>query len=380
MAVVTATLAAIGVATAVAGTAYSISQGQKAAGLQAQQANNQFQVGQLQAVGAGIQNQASQNSTIAQTALLKIQQQQADLSTDTNKSVIGQQRGLEALKRQGNTLNQTFNNTSRQAAVRLEGLNQQNDVLNQQGDLIDTQSENLQRSLAYLTERRAQRDAVRQGVVANASALAHGVASGTIDSSTTQGNRQNVQGQVATAVQTAGENRQGQLTQIQLASDKRQLGIQSRDLGVAARGENYNLALGRYDLQDNQFAVNDKQFDINDNISNIYLGAQDQNAALVGGANSINQHLLQSNQGYQNDLLGIQKQIYQLGGQNNLLSAQASAAQGASQMGVGLASMGNSFVSNAQTLGKIYDTYSPGSFADASNWNTSLPSNGFKWG
>lgn len=373
MAAVTATIAAIGAAAAIGGTAYSIYNSQQQSGIQGQIATNQAFVGKLQSVGATIQNQATNRMVETQTSILDAQARQAQLGIRTNKQVIEQQLSLEDLKQQGNQLNRDFNQVGRDATVQLEGFNKQNDVLNRSSDVVDTQNEALSRQLQFLQARRATRDAVRAGVTAQSSALSQGVNRGQgTDSSASVGNRANVQGKVSTAVSDANQNRLFQTTAGDLATQKRLLGVQSRELGVNARQVNYGLALGRFDLAENQFGINDQQFGINKNISNIYLGAQDANSALVSESAGLNKQLVSQNAQSQNELLAIQKMIYELGGQNNLLSASAASYGGLSNLGSGISSLGNSFINNAGTINKISqeNILPPSGNGDVFQWNT----------
>jgi hypothetical protein len=365
MAAVTATIAAIGVAAAVAGTVSTISAQKKQSELQQQQAANNFDVSQLQIQGANITNAAAQKTAAVQTAILDVQRRQAELQADTSKSVIQKQLELEDLKQQGNALSKQYNDIARGATVNLEGLNQQNDLLNRSSDAVSAQQENLQRTIASLNDKRAQRDAIRQGITAGSTALARGVNSGGgTDSSATAGNRANIASQVHLAQLQASQGDQGTQTAINFAQQQRELAVGSRELGVQARGVNYGLRLGQFDLADNMYALSDKQFEVNKNISNIYLGAQDTNAALVGQANDLNKDLVTNNVLAQNELLGIQNQIYAKGGQNNLISAQAAQAGGIANLGMGMTSLGNSFVNNAQTIGKITDNWTTPTYSD----------------
>lgn len=252
-------IAGAGLAVAAGGLAYNISQNSKAADAQAAAAGKQAEIGALQAANVDVQKQQ-----------LGLQTQQQQLQIQTQKDVITQQGKADELRLQA----------------------------------------------AELDSKRRTRDAIRQGIVAQATSLVRATNQGAAapGSSVTSQAGADISGQVAT-----------------------------NQAGVVQ-----NLDFGR------------KLFAINKNISQIYLNAQDANSQFVS-----------QSQGLQNQVLDTQKKIYALGGDASSNYAQAAIAQGNASIGAGVAQLGQMVASNYSTINKLTNYFSAGtSSAGTSSLNT----------
>lgn len=246
-------IAGLGLAVAAGGEAYSISQSEKAAKANSAAANNQAQIAQLQAGNVDVEQRA-----------LQLQTQQQQLQISENQQIIGQQSQAAALQEQAAELDAT----------------------------------------------RRARQAIRQGIVAQATGLTAIVNSGA--------------GQPgSTATKNARADIQGQ--------------VNNQELGIAQ-----NRSAG------------EQLYGIQKNITNISLNAQAQNASYV-----------QQSEALQEQTLNTQKQIYSLGGQASNDFATAALASGNAAIGNGIANLGGSLVSNYSTINRLTNYFSGSS---SSTW------------
>lgn len=253
-------IAAVGVGVSAFGAYENYSNTKKAADAQAKAAQDQAQIAALQSQNVDVQKQQ-----------LQLQTDQQQLQIKTQKEVINQQAAADELRLKAAELDST----------------------------------------------RRTRDAVRQGIVANATSLVRATAQGAAQP-----------GSSVTA--QAGADIQGQT-------------------GTNIAGVQQNLDFGR------------KLYAINKNISSIYLSAQDANSQFVS-----------QSQGLQNQVLDTQKKIYALGGDASSNYAQAAIAQGNAAFGSALTGVGNLISSNYSTINKLTN-YFGSSFSSNSYSNFSQP-------
>lgn len=88
--------------------------------------------------------------------------------------------------------------------------------------------------------------------------------------------------------------------------------------------------------------IGNQIFDINKAISANYIAAQDENAGFV-----------RQSQALQSQIIGVQKNIYDLGGQTALNSRDAAAAGTISAFGSGLSSLGGAIVKNQDAMSNM---------------------------
>lgn len=258
-------IAGVGLAVSAGGLAYNVYQQGKAADAQAHAAQDQAQIGALQSQNVDVQKQQ-----------LQLQTTQQQLQIQTQKDVINQQQQADALREQA----------------------------------------------AELDSKRRTRDAIRQGIVANATSLVRATNQGAASPG-------------SSVVAQAQADQQGQ-TATNIA-------------GVAQ-----NLDFGR------------KLFAINKNISSIYLNAQDANSQFVA-----------QSQGLQNQVLDTQKKIYALGGDASSNYAQAAISQGNAAIGSGVAQLGNMVASNYNTINKLTNYFSSGSSNSYGGASTTSDATGY---
>lgn len=177
--------------------------------------------------------------------------------------------------------------------------------------MLQQQSDDVRRQAATLDATRRQREIVRQGIMASSTALTRATAQGASASGS-----------------SALEGARGEI---------------SGRTGVNSQGVSQQLELGN------------RLFDINKTISATYLNAQDQNAGLVAQGGDLQQQILD-----------IQKHIYDSGGQTALSYKDAAAAGGIAAFGSGLSSLGSAVVKNQENISNL-STYFSSAFGSGSN-------------
>lgn len=234
MPAVSSIIAAVGVASTVAGVGLSYEASKKQSEAQANVAQNQYITSGLQEAGVGLQEQG-----------LKVQQEQQQLQISTQRQAIQLQQ----------------------------------------------QQDDIRRASATTDATRRIREIVRQGILAKSQSLS---------TATNQG-----------VSATGGSAVKGAYGSIQGQTD------------VSATGVTQALQAGN------------SIYDLNKSISSTYLNAQDKNAGLVAQSGGI-----------QSQILGVQKQIYSVGG-NTALSYRDAAAYGSiAAFGSGLSSLGGAVIRN----------------------------------
>jgi hypothetical protein len=180
------------------------------------------------------------------------------------------------------------------------------------------QADALRMQASELDATRRRRDEIRKSIVAQSTSL-------------TRATNQGASSPGSTAVAQASADIQGQ-------SNTNILGITQ------------NLGLGR------------QLFEINKSISNIYLNASTQNDQYVDKSKLLQQ-----------EVLGNQERIYDLGGSVSLNYADAASASGNAAIGAGITSIGMGLANNSQTIGRLYNYFGSGSSTYGGASTTSDP-------
>lgn len=246
---VSTVIAAVGVGLSATGIALNISSQHNAASSQAAAAKDQAAIAALQGNNVEVQKQQ-----------LNLQTDQQHLQNETQRNVIAQQSQADALRLQASELDAT----------------------------------------------RRRRDAIRQGIVAQSTALTRATNQGASSPGSTVGK----QAQADIAGQT--------------------------DTNIV--GISQNLSLG------------EQLYGINKTISNTYLNASYANDSFVNKSKSL-----------QSDVLDTQKKIYALGGDASSNYASAAISQGNAAIGSGLNSFGNSVASNYPTINRLTNYFTASS-------------------
>lgn len=343
----------------------------------------QAQIAQIQAQQTG-----QAKLTEVQRAQLELQQAQANLQNNTNRSLFQIQQQQIDLSQQANLVNQGLNTVKAQANQQLQALNQQNAALNNQAFQIGQQNfgiqqaqvglkidqlgiqqqqvgvqqqqVNVQKRLANLQNIQNQRNAIRQGLAAQAVGTQTSVNQGAQLSSRTSQVRGNAINQAYQAVADSNQKNQG--TQANLSLQQQYLGLQSayygKEIGaqqlqqqyignqanIAALGnQSYNLGV---QAQNIQYGVNQAQFAAADQLYGIQgqqYGLSKQGAQVQLDAATVNTDFIRMGRGLQESLI-----------QSNLETSQAvSQAQQAYITAGGRISEANYAAAQASTLGSI---------------------------
>lgn len=168
---------------------------------------------------------------------------------------------------------------------------------------LQQQEDDIRRQAATLDATRRQREIVRSGMIAHSGALVAATAQG--------------------------------------ASASGSSAIGGAEGGISGRSNVNSAGIT------GQLMLGSSIFDLNKQISSTYLNAQDKNATLVKEGGDIQQNILD-----------IQKRIYDIGGNTALDYRSAAAAGGITAFGTGLAQFGASAAKNSETLQNIGQYFS----------------------
>lgn len=367
----------------------------------AEQLQQQAQIAQIRAQQTG-----QANLTQIQKDLYGIQTAQANLQANTQYQLFGIQQQQIDLSQQANQVNRGLNTVKAQANTQLQALNQQNAALNNQAFQIGQQNFGIQQAqvglkidqlgiqqqqvgvqqqqvdvqkrLANLQNIQNQRNAIRQGLAAQAVGLQAAANQGALLSSRTSQVRGNAVNQAYQAVGDSNQKNQG--TQANLSLQQQYLGLQSayygKEIGaqqlqqqyignqanIAALGnQSYNLGV---QAQNIQYGVNQAQFAAADQLYGIQdqqYGLSKQGAAIQQNAYAINQDFI--NMAYRGNQALLDS--------NAQTSAAVAQAQEAYIQAGGRISEANYAAAQASTIGSIGQGISAfGSLAGSSSFQT----------
>lgn len=338
-----------------------------------------------------------------QKAMLDIQTAQSNLQSTTNRQLFGLQAQQIDLSQQATGVQRGLNQVKADANAQLQALNNQNAALNNQAFQIGQQNYGIQQAqvglkidqlgiqqqqvgvqqqqvdvqkrLANLQNIQNQRNAIRQGLAAQAVGLQTAVNQGAQLSSRTSQVRGNAVNQAYQAVGDSNQKNQG--TQANLSLQQQYLGLQSayygKEIGaqqlqqqyignqanIAALGnQSYNLGVQAQNIQygvnqaqfaaaDQLYGIQDQQYDLAKQGINIQIGASAVNEDLVNMARAQQTALIDTNLQTSQAVADAQRQVIAAGGQISDANYALAQAQSLSSIGSGVSAFGN-LASSAQ--------------------------------